>query len=358
MTEAPDNRQDAWLLYGANGYTGELIARAAASRGLEPILAGRSARRIAPLADELGLPHRVFDLTDPEEVARRLTDVDVVLHCAGPFSATAAPMIDACLRTGTHYLDISGEVEVFEHACRLHDQARDGGVVLCPGVGFDVIPTDCVAARLHEQLPDATHLRLGFDVPFRLSPGTFKTIVEGLSSGGRARVDGQIVAVPQAWRTRRIDFGDGEKLSMTFAAADVASAHHTTGIPNIEVYVRIQPLQLLAVRLGNLFRPLLARPTAQRILKWIVGKTVHGPTDDAREALPVRVWGEVVNDEGEMRTARVTTANIYSITVDGALAAVDVLLGGPPTGGYHTPAGLLGADAVTKMAGSGQLVMD
>lgn len=348
-----------WLLYGANGYTGELIAREAANRGMKPILAGRSAHKVAPLAGELGLPYHAFDLSDPAEIARQLADIDVVLHCAGPFSATSAPMLEACLRTRTHYLDISGEIEVFEHAKSLHVQARKNEVVLCPGVGFDVIPTDCLAARLREELPDATHLRLGFDVPFRLSPGTFKTIVEGLSSGGRARVEGRVIPVPQAWRTRRVDFGAGEKLAMTFPAADVSSAFHTTAIPNIEVYVRIQPVQLLAVRLGNTFRPLLARPAAQRMLKWLVARTVRGPATAARDAMPVRVWGEVTTATGERRTARITTANIYSITVDGALAAVDVLRGDPPAGGgYRTPAQLLGADVVTKLPGSGPLTVD
>lgn len=355
MTE----NRTAWLLYGANGYTGELIAREAANRGLKPILAGRDAVRIAALAGELGLPHRVFDLTDPARVACGLDGVDVVLHCAGPFSATSAPMLAACLRTGTHYLDISGELDVFEHARGQHDEAARQGIVLCPGVGFDVIPTDCVAARLHEALPDATRLLLGFDVPFRLSPGTFKTIVEGLSSGGRARVDGGIIPVPQAWRTRRVDFGgEREKLAMTFPAADIASAFHTTSIPNIEVYVRIQPAQLLFVRLGNVFRPLLSRPVAQRALKWLVAKTVRGPARAVRDATPVRVWGEVTNDAGERRTARVDTANIYSITVDGALVAVETLRGDPPAGGYYSPARLLGADVVTKLPGSGPITMD
>ncbi|OLF17594.1 saccharopine dehydrogenase family protein [Actinophytocola xanthii] len=349
----------AWLLYGANGYTGELIARAAADRGMTPILAGRNEEKIALLAGELGLRHRAFPLTDPDEIARQLAGVDFVLHCAGPFSATAAPMIEACLRTRTHYLDITGEIDVFELARSRHAEARNTNVVLCPGVGFDVIPTDCVAARLHAALPDATHLRLGFDVPFRLSPGTSTTIVEGLSSGGRVRVDGRVVPVPQAWRTRRIDFGAGERLAMTFPGADVSSAFHTTAIPNIEVYVRIQPAQLLAVRLGGILRPLLSRPAVQRGLKWLVARTVRGPGADAREATPVRVWGEATTATGERRTARITTANIYSITVDGALAAVAALLDTAVTdGGYHTPTQLLGTDVVVKLRGSGSFTVD
>ncbi len=347
-----------WLLYGANGYTGELIAREAANRGLAPILAGRTAGKIEPLARELGLRHRDFAVADADEIAAHLTDVEIVLNCAGPFSATSAPMIEACLRTNTKYLDITGEIAVFEHAQGLHIQAERAGIVVCPGVGFDVIPTDCLAAILHKELPDATNLRLGFDTPFALSPGTSKSIVEGLSSTGRIRVEKEIISVPQAWRTRRIDFGAGERLAMTFAAADVSSAFHTTAIPNIEVYVRVRPWQLAAVRLGGLLRPVLARPGVQRVLKRLVAATVRGPASAVRAARPVRVWGEVTNAAGERRTARVTTASLYSITVDGALAAVAALQGGRRAGGYYTPTQLLGADIVTTLPGSSSVTVD
>ena len=155
--------QMKWMIYGANGYTGELIARAAVSRGLKPVLAGRSRDKVQALARELGLEARVFSLEDDVRLLTQIKGHDLVLHCAGPFSATAAPMMEACLRANAHYLDITGEIAVFEHAQSLNDRARAAGVVICPGVGFDVVPTDCVAAALKNAMPDATHLALGFD---------------------------------------------------------------------------------------------------------------------------------------------------------------------------------------------------
>ena len=202
-----------WMIYGANGYTGELIAREAQARGLRPVLAGRSPRKIEALARELGLESRVFDLANVDASANQLAGISVVLHCAGPFSATSAPMLEACLMSKTHYLDISGEIAVFEHAQALNSRAQQQGIVICPGVGFDVIPTDCVAAALKAALPDATQLALGFDSRSGFSPGTAKTSVEGLAQGGRVRRNGKIVQVPLAFKTRKIDFGDGEKLA-------------------------------------------------------------------------------------------------------------------------------------------------
>src|SRR6266849_1625195 len=141
-----------WLIYGANGYTGELIAREAARRGHRPILAGRSADRIVPLARELGCESRAFAL---DRIGDALDGIALALHCAGPFIRTSAPMVAACLRSGAHYLDITGEIPVFEAIMKRDADAKARGVTLLPGVGFDVVPTDCLAAMLARRMPDA-----------------------------------------------------------------------------------------------------------------------------------------------------------------------------------------------------------
>ena len=159
-----------WLIYGATGYTGRLIVAEAKRLGLEPIIAGRSEDALQELADEHDFEARCFDLLFRQEIAEQLSDIDVVLHCAGPFSATARPMIAACLHSNTHYLDITGEIEVFEHAQLLDESAKRAGITLCPGVGFDVVPTDCMALTLKNKLPDADTLWLGFSSRSGLSP--------------------------------------------------------------------------------------------------------------------------------------------------------------------------------------------
>lgn len=176
-----------WMIYGANGYTGELIAREAVRQGLKPILAGRNQTKVAELAQELGLEFRAFGLDEVTQISKQLEGLHLVMHCAGPFSSTSKPMMQACINAGAHYLDITGEISVFELAQSLDAQAQQANIVLCPGVGFDVIPTDCVAAALKEALPDATHLALGFDSKTGLSPGTAKTSTEGMADGGKIR---------------------------------------------------------------------------------------------------------------------------------------------------------------------------
>jgi saccharopine dehydrogenase (NAD+, L-lysine-forming) len=168
-----------WMIYGVNGYTGRILAERAKAEGRAPILAGRREDAVRPLAEALSLPHRIFSLDDPAAVDAGLEGVGAVVHCAGPFSKTSAPMVDGCLRRRTHYLDITGEVEVFEAVFTRDKEARDAGVVLLPGAGFDVVPTDCLAAGLKERLPDAIELELAFQDMGSLSAGTMKTMVEG-----------------------------------------------------------------------------------------------------------------------------------------------------------------------------------
>ena len=346
-----------WMIYGANGYTGELIAREATKRGHKPVLAGRSAGKVEPLAKELGLEARVFDLADPAATARGIAGMRMVLHCAGPFSATAAPMMTACLAAPAHYLDITGEIGVFEHARTLDAAARKAGVVICPGVGFDVIPTDCVAAALKAALPDATHLALGFDSRSGLSPGTAKTMAEGFASGGMVRRDGKLVAVPLAYKTRTIDFGDGEKRAMTIPWGDVSTAYATTGIANIECYIPASPGAIAGARRANWVRPLFGFGIVQAFMKRRIDKTVKGPSTEKRDARSTFVWGEVTNARGDKRTARIKTANGYSLTGTGALAVAEHLLANPAAGGAYTPAVLVGPDLVTRLAGSGPLTI-
>jgi short subunit dehydrogenase-like uncharacterized protein len=213
------------LIYGANGYTAELIIELAVAQGAKPILAGRSREKIKPLAERFGLPMRNFAIDDAEVVARNLVGAAAVINCAGPFLRTAKGMATGCMKAGAHYLDITGEIEVFEAMVALGKKAEAAGVMLMPGTGFDVVPSDCLAAHL------------AFKAIGRPSHGTATTMVENLHKGGAIRRNGTLVKVPAAWKVRSIDFGHGPTTVMSIAWGDVATAYHSTGIPNIEVYM-------------------------------------------------------------------------------------------------------------------------
>ncbi|MEX6502291.1 saccharopine dehydrogenase family protein [Pseudomonas zhanjiangensis] len=346
-----------WMIYGANGYTGHLLAAEAQRQGLRPLLAGRNPAAVHALGSLLGLECRVFDLHQREAVVEALADVAVLAHCAGPFSATSAPMLEACLASATHYLDISGEIDVFEAAHGYHHKAHQLGLVVCPGVGFDVIPSDCLAACLHQALPDACELALGFDSAGGLSPGTAKTLVEGLALGGRVRRRSMLDPVPLGYKRQRIDFGRGAKPAMTIPWGDVATAYFSTGIGNVEVYVPAPPALAIGLRLLDPLRPLLGLDAVQRWLKHLVDKRVQGPDQASRERQRTWLWGEARNAAGSRRTARLETANGYQVTVHGVLLAVGHLLDYSGPGGYFTPSRLLGERCVEQLPGSGKIVI-
>ncbi|PKM31996.1 MAG: hypothetical protein CVV07_00740 [Gammaproteobacteria bacterium HGW-Gammaproteobacteria-11] len=343
------------MIYGANGYTGELVAREAVKQGLTPVLAGRNSAAVIALAEELQLTHRIFDLNDADAASQGLNGIQAVAHCAGPFSATSQPMIDACLANHCHYLDITGEIDVFIAAQHRHNEAVAANIVICPGVGFDVIPTDCLAATLKAELHDADHLALGFDSRSGFSPGTAKTSVEGLKLGGKVREKDKIRSVPMAWQSREIDFGNGSKHAVTIPWGDIATAWFSTGIDNIQVYIPMAPSAALRLRRLDVLRPLLGLAPIQALLKYLIGRKVQGPDQEQRANAPTYVWGEAQNRAGKKVVARVQTANGYDVTVHGTLMAVRHVLEQAPAPGYFTPSRLMGARCIEQLPGSGQI---
>lgn len=346
----PKSRQ--WMIYGANGYTGALAAREAVVRGHTPILAGRNAEAVAEIAAELELEHRVFDLTDPVASAAGLRDIHTVLHCAGPFSATAKPMLEACFANRCHYLDITGEIDVFALAHRRDERAKEAGIVIMPGAGFDVVPTDCMAAQLKRELPEATSLVLAFEAGGGPSPGTAKTSVEGLGKGGRARINGEIKRVPLAWKVRFFERDGEQRLATTIPWGDVYTAFVSTGIPNIEVYLCVPPSSVTRLRRLRWLGPLLNTSPVQALLKQGVKKKVLGPSESTRGKTDCVVWGEATDASGRVLRRRMRTPNGYDLTVSASLGIVERLLGGErPAGGYYTPSMLMGADYVLTLDG-------
>jgi saccharopine dehydrogenase (NAD+, L-lysine-forming) len=330
-----------WMVYGANGYTGRLIAELAVKRGERPILAGRTREKVEPIADALGLEHRAFDLS---QARANLEDVDAVVHCAGPFAHTSAAMVDACLSTRTHYLDITGEIDVFESVGLRDIDARKAGIVLLPGAGFDVVPTDCVAAILKNALPSATHLDLAFVVGGGASAGTTKTSVEAAAVGGRIRVNGDLKSVRIGHRRRTAHFRSGPREVGSIPWGDVSTAYRSTGIPNITTFTIVPGV---LGQLQQVFAPVLQASIVQSVAKSVAGK-VKGPDERKRANTRAEVFGEAWDAQTKVQCA-ITTPNAYSLTADSVLRAIGKINGVAP--GSHTPSSAFGADFVRELDG-------
>ena len=340
---------NTFLIYGANGYTGELITRFAAERGLKPILAGRNEAKISELAGKYGFEYRVFSLDDDAKLDAALREVDMVLHCAGPFSITSKPMVKACLRHKKHYTDITGEIAVFESTASVDKKALDAGVMLMPGVGFDVVPSDCLARHLKDRLPSASNLSLAFYGMGRLSHGTAATMTMNVGKGGAIRKDGKITSVPAAWKTRKIDFGEVTKTGVTIPWGDVATAFYSTGIPNIEVFTVVPPSNLKMMKMSRYLGWLLAMGPFQSYLQSKI--PAGGPSDAERGKGKTLLWGEVSDLDGNRVESRLQGPEGYTLTAIAALNIAEKILAGDFKPGYQTPAKAYGADLIMEIDG-------
>ena len=340
--------ENNFLIYGANGYTGELITRYAVDRGMKPVIAGRNESAIKALAEKHSLEHRVFSLDETAKLDAALDEVITVLHCAGPFSRTSRQMGEACLRTKTHYTDITGEIAVFEACAAADKQAKDAGIMIMPGVGFDVVPSDCLAVHLKDRLPSATHLTLAFYGMGRISHGTQSTMVMNAGRGGAVRREGKIFPVPAAWRTREIDFGGVTKLGVTIPWGDVATAYHSTGIPNIEVYTVAPTSALKAMKLSRYFGWLMSTGPVQKYLQSKIPP--GGPSDEERAKGKTLLWGEAFDDEGDRVESRLQCPEGYTTTALAALNITEKILAGNFTPGFQTPAKAYGPDLILEIS--------
>jgi len=340
------------LIYGASGYTGALIARHAAEYGLKPILAGRDAAKLERVARPLGLDMRVAAIDDAGALGRALNGVSCVLNCAGPFSRTALPVFEACLPSRAHYLDITGEIGVFEALFARGEAARRAGVMALPGVGFDVVPSDCLAAHVVEQLPDATHLTLGIRSRGGISHGTASTMLEQLTESSLVREAGRLTPIALGSRQRDIDFGRGPRRAVAIAWGDVANAFYSTGVPNIEVYWSVPGWLGGALRA---FGPSLVKgahsPRVRRFLQSRIDARAPGPNDAERARGGCTLWAEARNAAGKRVSARLITPEGYELTVRAALHVARAVLAGRVEPGYQTPSTWAGPDWVLELPG-------
>ncbi|HKK91952.1 MAG TPA: saccharopine dehydrogenase NADP-binding domain-containing protein [Longimicrobiales bacterium] len=352
-----------WILYGAYGFTGRLMAREAVTRGLSPILAGRDEGKVEELAGELGLAARVFGLDDPDELRRGIRGAALVLHAAGPFSRTGQPMAAACLAEGVHYLDITGEIDVLEGIHELDARARAAGIHMVPAVGFDVVPTDCAAALAAEALSGATALDLAFVSSGGPSRGTARTALERMDQDSAVRRNGKIVSIPLGSVRRTIPFSDRPREGVAIPWGDVSTAWRSTWIPDIRVFAVLPPRVL---RIGRVLGLLLELPLLRGLVRAAVDALVSGPDDEELAQGSARIWAEARRegeaDDGSTGTARaqveLVTPNGYTLTARASVEAARRILDGQvrTEPGVHTPSRAFGADFVLGLDGVKRVV--
>lgn len=277
----------------------------------------------------------------------------IVIHCAGPFQATAEKVILACLDTQTHYLDITGEYPVFEMMARYDAAAKEKGILVMPGVGFDVVPSDCLALHLSNRLPDATHLQLAFAMSKGgVSRGTARTMVEGLGYGSMIRKNGNLTPIALGEKTMDIDFGSFRRTAMCIPWGDIATAWRSTRIPNIEVYSAVPPAMIRMAKLGQWFNWLLRKRWLKSYLRKKVDARPAGPDDERLNTGKSYLWGRVTDANGRVVEARLQTISGYLLTARACLLIAGKLLSSGVRPGYYTPAQYFGEGLIQEVEGS------
>ena len=341
--------RSSFLLYGANGYLGTQIARLAVQHGLKPELAGRNKAALTELGNALNLSVTVLPLDAPYRLEQRLKKTTFIFNCAGPFQATALPLVTACLNTQTHYLDITGELSVFESLLRYDTAAKNNKVMLLPGAGFDVAATDCLALYLSTQIEQPSHLTLAFESqgPATLPPGTQRTAIELLAYGDRIRYQGQLLKPQRRFKQKTIDLGSGPKPCLRITWGDAVTAYHSTQIPTIENYLSLPVRQQQLVRLSHYASPLFqCAPVRQLAKKLLVSPP---PALEDCQKIQTLVWGEVKNQQGEYFRAQIKGPEAGSLwTADIALQMIKKVLEGDTKSGFQTPATAYGADFILE----------
>ena len=360
-----------WLIYGANGYTAELIIDEAIKRGHQPILAARNEAKLIPFAKKYQLKYRVFSCANSYQIEQALDGISVVLNCAGPFEDTASPMREACLAQGIHYLDITGEMAVLAQSLAVDAEAKEQGVAIISGVGFDVVPTDVLAAKVHELLPDATHLELAFagrprvddlaidtvsnnkNIPndvSGISPGTSKTMVRMLADKGKVRRNGDIITVPLAAESKSIEFIDKSRYCMSIPWGDVETAFHSTGISNITVFTETPEPQVKWLKRLSALAPIFSWRWLQIMLNKMIDKNVQGPDQHARDGAQMTLVAKAFNETSSQILFAVCDEG-YAFTANSALYFVESLLAHKILPGAYTPSQAVEPDILIDMLG-------
>lgn len=337
--------KDRLMIYGANGYSAQLIIEELISRKIELLLAGRNESVLKQLAQKHNCDYIAFDIFDDVKVDESLQDVHTLLNCAGPFKYTAKDLMEACLRTKTNYLDITGEMPVMHLAFSLDKIAKERGIVILPSVGFDIIPTDCLAKRLSEQMPEATHLKLGLlNKRGKISRGTWLTTLEFLGGTGKIRRHGKLIDSKIGEFTVNLKINDFSFSGISIPWGDVYSSYYSTGIKNVEVYLALPKVVVKLRPLLLFFLKILKVQVIKNIVANYIKKNFTGPTKEERDSTEAYVWGRVEDAEAEKFEEVYQVLEGYNLTAKGAAECAERVLKNSLQPGTYTPSLAFGSD--------------
>ncbi len=318
------------LIYGATGYTAKVFARELVKNNIEPVLAARS-ESVIHVAEKFNCENRIFPLDESSTIDKQLRDIHLVANLAGPFHVTQNPLIQSCLNTGTHYIDIAGEVPAMESAFMYDQQANNAGIMIMPGAGFGVVPTDIAAALAHEHLPDATWLKIAYATKGGVSQGTLRTILKHVDKPGFIRCDGKWEQANPAFQQMKFTV-QGKDFTAVYNPwrADLFTAYVSTRIPNIETY-SVFPGLIVKMMQGNMLW------LRDFILKNGMKLLPEGPSEKKLEKGSTIIHVSAGNDHDSNLKVNILGPEAYLFTAKALLSISENILNGQVFHGTQTP---------------------
>lgn len=342
------------VLYGATGYTGRLMAAELARREIPMLLAGRSRDKLEALSATLPTKPQVLvaDASDPASLQGMAARGQAVLSAAGPFASLGPPVQEACLKAGSHFLDITGETPYMLDTWSRDSRWREAGLAAVNAVGFDVVPTDVAAWLAADGLDRVDELDIAIWVggEFGASQGTQRSLVNMLGSESQGYEDGQWRPTPAGSFTREMDFGGrvGPRSVLFVPIGDIATAPRTTGARTVRTYFAVKsPTQakigggIMRLSGVGIVRQALGSGPAQRLLASLVARGEEGPSDERRAAARFAVVAEA-RGAGQTRTVRLTGKDPYGLTAVTSVEIARRVAAGPPRTGALSPSQAIG----------------
>lgn len=334
MSPSADRNMPATIaIYGATGFTGELIARELQRRGADFSIAGRDARKLEALSEELAVPFKAVSVDDPAGLREMLEPCSVVVACAGPFSLYGEPVVAAAADTGTHYLDTTGEQgfmrTVFD---RYGERAAETGAALVSGMGFDYLPGDLIAALTADGMGALEEIVVAYCVHgFKPTRGTALSGLEIMRGGDVVWSDGGWQPAPRNANGGRWRFPDplGEQRMLRYPAGEQVTVPRHVETARVRTLLNgmVVPPQLMPAAVAS--SPLLElamRTPLRKALGAVIGRLPAAPSEGDRKKARFTISCEARGKSGARRGI-VRGGDVYGLTAvslaHGALLCTD-----------------------------------
>ena len=297
----------------------------------------------------------VAHLDNPDQLDESLRSATLVLNAAGPYSLTALPIVNACIRNKTHYLDVSGELPVIERLAGMNTAAINAGIMLMPAVGYAVVPSDCMALKASRLVHEPTHLRIALSHFELFATGSAKSMLELVRNSVKVRRNGQMTNVAVGSLEKSFDFGSGMSVATAINWSDSFTAYYATGIPNIEVYLEANIYERWMYALSSASSVWIRQPVTQA---WLATQAEWVLSARSKPSLEKELAGrrrclivEVCNAAGHTVQLRLSSPDPYTVTRQSAVEIMHRVMARNFKPGFQTPAAMYGDSLLKVLSG-------